>query len=299
VAELHVVRDHELLILADPWLISGHSMAVRRSERVLHRPYAAVAAAAAVVIIVIAARASITRSGTAVSRAPALGAASAAASGAGPESARAREPAAARPAAPADDEAGSEDRDVLAWVEWKYRYLLDDAQLDPASRRQLVRLLIARERLVRDPDAANQRDQLADIERRLDALLGPADREHYKSLRESEPEQHRLEDYGGGIDNVAPLDDEQVKKLLAAKLRYKAIFERELGDAHLDRPVLSADERARAHAIVNAALDRYRDAFLRDAAAILDAQQITLLTSYETTEMERDRQRLQIAINAR
>jgi hypothetical protein len=162
-----------------------------------------------------------------------------------------------------------------------------------------MRLLIARERLVRDPDVANLRDQLGDIEPQLDALLGAAEREHYKSLRDSEAEQHRLGDYGDGIDNVAPLDDDQKKKLLAAKLRHKATFERALGEAHLEQPALSADERARAHAIVNAALDRYRDAFLRDAAQILDDQQLVLLTSYETTEMERERQRLQIAINAK
>jgi hypothetical protein len=156
-----------------------------------------------------------------------------------------------------------------------------------------------RERLVRDPDAADVSDQLADVERQLEALLAAGDRAHYRSLRESEAEQHRLGDYGGGIDHVAPLDDDQRKKLLAAKLRRKAIFERELGDAHLDQPVLSVDERARAFAIVNAALDRYRDAFLRDAAEILDGEQIVLLTSYESTEMERERQRLQIAINAR
>jgi hypothetical protein len=200
---------------------------------------------------------------------------------------------------PPDGDASSEDGDLLRWVEWKYRYLLEDAQLDPASRRQLVRVLIARESLVRDSDAPNVGQRLAEIERQLDALLGAADREHYEALRDSEPEQHRLGDYGGGIDHVAPLDDDQRKKLLAAKLRNKAIFERDLGDAHLDQAVLSADERARAFAIVNAALDRYRDAFLRAAAEILDDEQLVLLTSYETTEIERERQRLQIAINAR
>jgi len=274
-------------------------MASRRSEPALHRPYVAVAATAGLVILLIAMGAPSSRPGTAAAhRAQAPAAAPRPASGAASKSsaeARAHAPA----VAPADDEASAEDRDLLAWVEWKYRYLLDDARLDPASRKQLVRLLMARERLVRDPDAANLRDQLADIERQLDALLGAADREHYRSLRESEAEQHRLGDYGGGIDNLAPLDDDQIKKLLAAKLRRKAIFERELGDARLDQPVLSADDRARAFTIVNAALDRYRDAFLRDAAAIIDDQQMILLTSYETTEMERERQRLQIAINAK
>jgi hypothetical protein len=270
-------------------------MTVRRSEPVRHRPHVAAAAAAvAVVITCIALRAPSSRSMRAASR-PAPGA---------PSKARVEarghgHTAASLPGAPAGDEASAEDRDLLAWVEWKYRYLLEDAQLDPASRTQLVRLLMAREQLVRDPDAANLHDQLTDIEHQLDALLNAADRDHYRSLRESEAEQSRLGDYGGGIDHVAPLDDDQRKRLLAAKLRYKAIFERELDGAHLDQPVLSVDERARAYTLVNAALDRYRDGFLREAAGILDDQQIALLTSYETTEMERERQRLQIAINAR
>ena len=254
-------------------------------------PYVAVAAAAAVAIAMVA-RAPSSRSGAAARRAPVLAVARA-------PGAQALGHGAAGVAMAPDDDQASEDRDLLAWVGWKYRYLLEEAQLDPGSRRQLVRRLMDRERLVRDPDAADASDQLADVERQLEALLDAGDRARYRSLRESEAEQHRLGDYGGGIDHVAPLDDDQRKKLLAAKLRHKAIFERELGDAHLDQPVLSVDERARAFAIVNAALDRYRDAFLRDAAEILDGEQIVLLTSYESTEMERERQRLQIAINAR
>ncbi|HSS01439.1 MAG TPA: hypothetical protein VLM79_30480 [Kofleriaceae bacterium] len=109
--------------------------------------------------------------------------------------------------------------------------------------------------------------------------------------------QHWLDDYAGGIANVAPLDDDQRTQLLTVKVRHQALFERELGEAQLDRPVLTVDERARAYAIVNEAVDRYRDAFFQDAAEILDAEQNLLLTSYETTELERERQRLQIAIN--
>lgn len=269
-------------------------MALRRLEPVRHGPYVAVAAVIAALVIVIAARAPSARPETAAAEgAPSLAVTAAPASAA-------RGPSTAGPAiAPPDEEASSEDRDLLAWVQWKYRYLIDDAELDPASRRQLVRLLLAREWLVRDPDAEAVRDRLADIERQLDALLGAADRERYRALRESDAEQHRLTDYGEGISNLAPLSDDQTRALLAAKLRYKAIFERELGEAHLDRPALSADERARAFAIINAAIDHYRDAFLRDAAAILDDQQLVLLSSYETTELERERQRLQIVVNAR
>jgi hypothetical protein len=283
--------------MADP-------MAVRRSKPSLRRPYAAAAAGASllfVIVAVIVVGRPISWSGSAAAeRGPVFAGAAGPAAATPAPGERARGDTGTSPAMPfPDDDASSEDGDLLAWVEWKYRYLIEDAQLDPASRRELVRLLTAREWLVRGPDAANQRDKLADIERQLEALLGAADRERYKALRESDAEQHRLGDYGGGIEQLAPLDDDQTRKLLIAKLRHKAIFERELAEAHLDRPALSADERARAHLIINAAIDHYRDAFLRDAAAILDEQQLVLLTSYETTEMELERQRLQVVINAR
>jgi hypothetical protein len=118
-----------------------------------------------------------------------------------------------------------------------------------------------------------------------------------ESSDESEAAPDWLDDYAGGIENVAPLDDDQRQQLRTAKVQHQAIFERELGEAQLDRPVLTADERARAYAVVNQAVDRYRDAFFQDAAEILDVEQNLLLTSYETTELERERQRLQIAIN--
>jgi hypothetical protein len=201
--------------------------------------------------------------------------------------------------APAAHEVAPEDHDLLAWVDWKYRYLFDDARLDLASRRKLIQLLIARERLIRDPDTSSELGRQGEIDRQVRTLLSDADRAQYEALRDSDAEQHRLTDYGGGIDNLAPLDDDQQKRLLAAKLRHKAEFERDLSQAHLEQLVLSPEERARAHAIVNAALDRYHDAFLLEASEILDEQQFILLASYEATELEHERQRLQIAINAK
>jgi hypothetical protein len=210
-----------------------------------------------------------------------------------------RDPTPTPAAAPAADEVAPEDHDLLAWVDWKYRYLFDDARLDPTSRRKLIQLLVARERVIRDPDTSSERGRQGEIERQVRMLLGDADRAQYDALRDSDAEQRRLTDYGGGIDNLAPLDDDQQKRLLAAKLRHKAEFERDLSQAHLEQPVLSPEERARAHAIVNAALDRYHDAFLLEASEILDEQQFILLASYEATELEHERQRLQIAINAK
>jgi hypothetical protein len=285
VEQLHAVRHHDLLI----------AMAVRRSESVLHQPFAVIAIAAAVAVAVaIGLRAPSSRAAhEPVVDSQAVAPAVAATAGPGPR-------VEVKPAgAEVAHELAAEDRDVLAWVEWKYRYLLDDVQLDPSSRRQLMQLLLDRERLVRDPDMPGVRGRLDDIERQLRMLLTTADRAQYQALRDSDAEQSHLGDYGDGMENLAPLEDNQRKRLLIAKLRHKADYERDLAEARLDQPVLSAEERTRAYAIVNRALDRYHAGFLRDAREILDEQQFVLLASYEATELERERQRLQIAINAR
>ena len=259
-------------------------MALRRPESVLHRRFVVVAAVAVAVVIAVGAPSSRSGSGPVVDPravAPAR-----------PDLDTAVSPA----LVPVAHELAPEDRDLLAWVEWKYHYLLDDARLDLVSRRKLMQLLVGRERLVRDP---GQRVRLGDIERQLHTLLPAADRAQYEALRDSDAEQRRLTDYADGIDNLAPLDDDQRKRLLAAKLRHKAELEHDLSLAHLEQPVLSAEDRARAHAIVNAALDRYHDAFLLEASEMLDEQQFVLLASYEATELEGERARLQIVINAK
>lgn len=192
--------------------------------------------------------------------------------------------------------AATDAEDWRAWVDWKYRYLLDDAELDPPARRRLARLLARREQLVRDPDAASE---LGEVEAELEGMLGAADRARYQALRDSDREQAELTAYGDGIDNVAPLDEPQRKRLLTAKLRHKAVLERELARAGLSRPALSPDERRLAHAVVDSALARYRDDFLGEASEVLDELQLVLLCNYEATELEHARRELQVAINAR
>src|SRR6185295_12659371 len=160
-------------------------MVLRRSPSVLHRPLAVIAVAAAVVIaIAVRAPSSSSRPGPVV--------APVAVAHAEPDQGAAENLA----VAPIAHELAPEDHDLLAWVEWKYRYLLDDARLDPASRRRLRQLLVERERLVRDPDTSSERGRLDDIERQLGVLLAPADRAQYEALRESDAEQRRLTDYG-------------------------------------------------------------------------------------------------------
>ncbi len=192
-----------------------------------------------------------------------------------------------------------EDREFLSWVEWKYRYLLADAQLSGCARERLERLLAARERAARDVESGDSRAELDDIDRLVGTSIPAADRAQYEALRDSDAEQRRLADYVEGIRNLAPLGDEQERAVLRAKLERKREFESEIREAGLERARLSDGERMRALAIVQQALDRYRDEFLDDASQFLDEEQLSLLRNYERTEFQRESERLQIAINAR
>lgn len=194
---------------------------------------------------------------------------------------------------------GPEDRDFLPWVEWKYRYLLADTELAECARQELEGLLVARERLVREANAGAPRAELADIDRALGGLISGADRAQYEALRDSDVEQQRLDQFAGGIDNIAPLSDEQKRAILSAKLRRKQEFEAAMREAGVERAALSAEERTRVHAIIEQALDRYRDDFLVDASELLDDDQLRFLSDYETTEFELEQERLRIMIDSK
>jgi hypothetical protein len=194
-----------------------------------------------------------------------------------------------------------QDRDFLPWVQWKYRYLLADVQLAPCARELLEELLAARERLAHDAASSESPTGLDDIDQHVRGLLpAGAQADAFDELRDSDTEQRQLDDYANGLANVAPLREEQKRAVLSARLRRKREFESAVREAGLDRAALSADERMQAQVIVQQALDRYRDDFLLDASEILDEEQLGYLSNYETTEFEREAERLhQIAINGR
>lgn len=114
-----------------------------------------------------------------------------------------------------------------------------------------------------------------------------------EELGDSEVERRQLDDYANGLAHVAPLREEQKQALLSAKLRRKREFESALREVELDRAALSPDAQMRAQVIVEQALDRYRDDFLLDASELLDEEQLVYLSNYETTEFERESERLQ------
>jgi cell division septum initiation protein DivIVA len=188
------------------------------------------------------------------------------------------------------------DQAFIDFVSKKYQYLLADVR-SSAVRAKLMQLLLEREHLV--AALPESRPRLAQIEREIQALLPAAHFTTFDLLKESDEEQHHVLEYAGGISNFAPLTPAQQRAVLEAKLRHKRQFETALRDAGMDRETLSFAERDYAHSVVQRAMQDYKNGFLMDVQPILTEDQYMLLSNYETTELDRELQKLQIAINSK
>jgi hypothetical protein len=191
------------------------------------------------------------------------------------------------PSSPIDER---RDDALLAHVEHKYRYLLAD--VESAHVDELKRRLLARE-------GEENTVRKATTDAQVSEMLSPREREYYDVLKDSDPEQHHVAEYVGGVGNVEPLDPDQERQILDAKLRRKQRYAATLHDAGLDRDTLSETERRYAHAQVAEALKGYLDDFLMEVAPLLTAEQYKLLRNYETTEFQRELERLQRQINSK
>lgn len=196
-------------------------------------------------------------------------------------------PSKRHPPSPIDDR---REDSLLVYVEHKYRYLLAD--VESAHVEELKRRLLEREGEV-------NMARRASTDARIGELLPPRELAYYESLKDSDLEQHHLDEYVGGINNVAPLDDRQQREILDAKLRQKQRYASALRDAGLDRESLSDSEREYAHARGAEALSNSFNEFLMEVAPSLTPEQLNLLRNYETTEFQRELERLQQRINAK
>jgi hypothetical protein len=179
---------------------------------------------------------------------------------------------------------------LFAHVEHKYRYLLAD--VESAHVDELKRRLLARE-------GEENMSRKASTDARVSEMLAPPEREYYDALKDSDLEQHHVAEYVGGVASLERLDYRQERQILDAKLRRKQRYAATLRDAGLDRDTLSEAERQYAHAQVAAALKGYLDEFLMEVSPWLTSEQYTLLRNYETTEFQRELERLQRQINSK
>lgn len=179
---------------------------------------------------------------------------------------------------------------LLAHVEHKYRYLFAD--VESAHVDELKRRLLARE-------GEENMARKATTDASVSEMLSPRERDYYDALKDSDVDQHHVAEYVGGVGNMEPLDQRQERQILDAKLRRKQRYAATLRDAGLDRETLSHTERQYAHTQVAEALKGYLDDFLMEVSPWLTSEQYMLLKNYETTEFQRELERLQRQINSK
>jgi hypothetical protein len=175
-------------------------------------------------------------------------------------------------------------------VERKYRYLYDDLpDLREATKDMLQEILLERERLVA---SGADGEQLGGIEAQIGELLGAEGYQHYQVLKNSDSEQHHLQEYASSISKTAPLTPEQERAILFAKLRHKQIYEDAIREAGVYWRKWSPEELAQVQTTIRKAVDTYKSNYLREARQSLSPAQFAQLSTYETAEFNWELERL-------
>jgi hypothetical protein len=201
-------------------------------------------------------------------------------------------------ASPVDAESQESAQQFQQYVADKYAALFRD--IAPADGAALRATLLEREQLVVKINTAKQGDDAAakeqlpsllarkdEIDRKAGALLPAGELARFEALKDSDIERFQVDDYAGGIANVAPLTEANKQAVLATKLAYRERFRRVLADSRLMSGELTAAERKLVYADVSRALKQSQDGYLQEVRQYLyDEEQFRLLSNYETTEYD-------------
>jgi hypothetical protein len=216
------------------------------------------------------------------------------------------EPAVApHPASAEQDGAAASEASFAAYVDDKYRLLLEAAGR-PRETGALRAALLERERIMvgintaqQGSDPAEQQtlpqrlDDLAAADRNVRMLLPAADLGAFDVLKDSQIEQFQLDEYAQGISNVAPLADGDRRAILYSKLAHRHRFRQLFEESGLTRGELPAEQRHAMLAQVTRALRESRDGFLQEARQYLhDDEQYLLLSNYEHGEYAAELEKL-------
>jgi hypothetical protein len=185
-----------------------------------------------------------------------------------------------------------------AYVDGKYRFLEPSAKLRAALlAREKIAVAINTARQSNDPAAKeaipNQLAELAAMDQKIGTLLRPGDLAIFEVLKDSDIEQFQLEDYAGGVNEVAPVSEVDRKAILYTKLVHRQRFRQVLADSRLMSGELNARERQYAFAEVSRALKEARDGYLQEVRQYLyNDEQFTLLSNYENSEYSAELEKL-------
>jgi hypothetical protein len=195
-------------------------------------------------------------------------------------------------------EAGAADDSLGKYVDGKYRFLASSEKLRAALlAREQIAVAINTARQSNDPALTEaipaQLAELAALDQKVGALLRPEDLATFDVLKDSDVEQFLLDDYAGGVNAVAPLNEADRKAILYTKLVHRQRFRQVLADSRLMSGDLSASERQLVFADVSRSLRESRDSYLQEVRQYLyNDEQFTLLSNYENTEYAAELEKL-------
>jgi hypothetical protein len=174
------------------------------------------------------------------------------------------------------------DDELRGYAAYKYRYLFAGTPMNNVSIAEVNALLFHREASCRTLEA----DPLCiRLDETLQGILHPSDFARYEVLKNSDAEQHRTTEYASGIDHFSPLNSDQERALLETRLRLKGTYETRIHD------IQGIDENHSSAARLQALAD-YKTYLLTEMQSLLSEEQFTLLSSYENTEFDAERERL-------
>lgn len=179
----------------------------------------------------------------------------------------------------------------------KYQLLLQSLTLAPEDLEAVITLFTRREALLNAPvqdyyaDQAaiealiqKQQEALANLDVQVAQLLSPDDREKYNLLKNSDFAQFQLNQLQQGLEESELLTQQQKGDLLLSKMAHQQNFEKAM--AALLAHNSQAQSLEESKQLLNAALEKYKNAYFSDSSAVLGEEQFLRFKAFESAQFE-------------
>lgn len=191
------------------------------------------------------------------------------------------------------------DSSLTRAVDQKYSIIFPGLSLPHEDEEKFRQLLVDRERVLGtstvgyhssqqeiEDSIRQQQALLAEIDGRIADLLGPEEAQQYELLKDSSYEQHQMNSFYEQLGGRGTLSQDNQRALLMTKLEHKQQFNTQLQEATAYLNNASAEERSNAEKKMQAALERYKENYLREARSLLTDEQFNALSEYEQMQFE-------------
>ncbi len=199
------------------------------------------------------------------------------------------------------------DEQVEKSVDQKYAILLELLDVSQVDRERLKAFLVERQRIIDSPTTSyfsrsddvtmlieQQQLLLADLDHKVETLLGPDNFQLFEQMKDSDLEQHQLRKFNQSLDSSLALSAEQRKAVLLQKLKLKQQY-----TASLEQVQIAIDMGAYNDAIemIDVAVDTYQKSYFSGAREHLNEKQYAALVALEKNLFNQMRKSLLTSLN--